>query len=67
MKVHIDDVEEDGLEVIVHQQDDDSNISVLLMIVSSCCIRTLTSTDITPYYDRAHLGVVDVPQRSPSQ
>jgi len=48
------DVEEDGLEVTVHQHDDDSDASPEECEFNGC-IRTLT--DLTPSYDRAHLGV----------
>jgi len=52
VKVPIEDVEEDGLEVAVHQHDDD-----LDGFVEECecefnsCIRTLTVTDLTSSYD----------------
>ena len=47
----------DGLEVAVRQHDDDSDASA-----EGCefngCIGTLVVTELTPNYDRAHLGVV---------
>ena len=55
--VLIEDVKEDGLEVVVHQQDDDSDTSADNRKFNSS-IRTLASTDLTLSYDRAHLRVV---------
>ena len=57
VKVSIEDVEEDGLEVTVHQQDDDSDTSAEEREFNDC-IRTLAVSDLTPSYDRAQLGVV---------
>ena len=65
MKVSIEDIkEEDGLEVIVYQ-DDNSDTSAEDSKFSGC-IRILTSTDLTSGCDRAHLGVVGVLQRGPT-
>jgi len=52
-----ENVEEDGLEVIVHQQDNDSNASVEECKFNDC-IRTLGVTHLTPSYDRAQLEVL---------
>jgi len=52
VEVPIEDVEEDGLEVAVHQYDDD-----LDAFAEECecefnsCIRTLIVTDLTSSYD----------------
>ena len=58
VKVFVEDVEEDdGLEVVVHQQEDDSNVSVEECEFNDC-IRTLAMTNLTPSEDIAQLGVV---------
>ena len=67
VEVLIEDTEEeDSLEVVVHRQDDYSDASV-----EDCefngCIRTLTVTDLTLSYDRAHLGVVRCSLAQPEQ
>jgi len=58
VKVHIEeDGEENGLEVTVHQHDNDSDAFAEDREFNGC-IRTLAIIDLTPTYDRAHLGVV---------
>jgi len=57
LKVSIEDVEEEALEVAVYQQDDDSDASAEECEFNGC-IRTLTVTDLTSSYDRAQLGVL---------
>jgi len=57
VKIFIEDVQENGLEVTVHQQDDDSDV-----FGEECefngCIRTLAVTNLTPSEDSAQLRVV---------
>ena len=53
--INEDEEKEDGLELIVYQQDDDSDICTKDREFSGC-IRTLASTDHS--YNRAHLAVV---------
>jgi len=43
--------------VVVHQQDNNSDASAEYCEFHGC-IRILALTDLTPNYDRAHLGVV---------
>ena len=58
MEVPIEDSEkEDGLEIVVHQQDDDLNASAEDREFTGCT-RNLTSTDLTPSNDRIHLGII---------
>ena len=57
MEVHIEDVEEKDVEVIVHQQDDDSDASVEECEFNGC-IRTVWLMNLTPSVERAQLGVI---------
>ena len=50
-------IEEDGLKVIVHQQNDDLDDSAKECEFNSC-IRTLAITDLILSYDRAQLGAL---------
>ena len=52
MKVHIEDVEEDGLEEIVQKQDDDSDASVEEYEFNGC-IRTVEVMNLSPSIGRA--------------
>ena len=66
MKIPIEDVKKDGLEVIVHQQDDDSDAFAEDCEFNSCT-KTLAVTGLTPSYDRAHLEVVRCTLAQPKQ
>jgi len=52
VEVLIEDVEEDRLEVTVHQQDDDSDASVEECEFNGC-VRVVGVTKLTPSVDRA--------------
>ena len=51
-----EDVEEDGLKVVVHEQNDDSDASAEDHEFNGC-IRTIASINLTLSNDRVHLGV----------
>jgi len=57
VEVLIEDVEEKGLEVAMHQLDDDSDASAEECEFNGY-IRTLAVTDLTLSYDRPQLRVV---------
>ena len=63
VEVHIEDVEEDGLEEIVQKQDDDSDTPVEECEFNGC-IRTLTITNLTPCYDKVQLRYLRALQHS---
>ena len=57
VKVSIEDIEDGDVEVVVHQQDDDSDVSVEECEFNNC-IRTMAVMNLTPSVDRTRLGVV---------
>ena len=57
VEIQIEDLEEDSLELVVHQQDDDSDASAKEREFNGC-IRTMKVTNLTPNADRAQLRVV---------